>query len=528
MSVYNVYIKTVSDNIEVNIPDIYKDADSETTSEQIKVYICNKLELSYDSIIFDLKRNKTWKRKCNNEIIILDNDELYFYKRDTSQDIDVKKIKIQVGFNNINDALFSTNINSEKVLNKILSNEEVYLSKLNIILKDFDDLLVDEKIKELSKNLVIYNCQLSNLCQSFPFNEYNGGWFFGFIKSGIPNGYGYFYDFKNKIFYEGRFIDNKIYDGKCINLHTYLSYNDCYIDYKESAKGTKIFVDKNEKYDGFFHEGLYSGGGKLINENGILTGIFDNGMANGYGFMIYKNGDIYSGFWNKGKRNNYGKFNYNNGNYYSGTWVDDYMNIFGILYDSSLNISYIGTFNNGKRTFNKDEHILIDGSILDNDIMGEYCNEIEKSKNECIQKSTNTIYYMERLLINSFNNRINDDIKDLKQKYYVGHYDFMQNFHGFGKLFYNRGENIIKNEFNINGVYSNDYFKMKYKGYRTYHTTFKDGIPNGFGMIEFENGDKYIGGIIDGEVSGNGTLFKSDGNKIKAFWNRNISICKVI
>lgn len=528
MSVYNVYFKTASDNIEVDIPDIYKDADSETNSEQIKVYICNKLGMNYDSVIFDLKRNKIWKRKCNNEIVILDNDELYFYLRDNSQDIDIKRLKLETGFRSINNALYCTNVNSEKLLNKILSEDELYTEKINILFNDLSHLINNETIKDFIENFIIYLNTPLKLKISFPFNEYNGGWFFGFMNNKKPHGFGFYYDYINKIYYEGRFVNDCINYAKCLNINTYFSYNDLYINYKECGKGMKVYLDIYEKYEGFFNEGIYSGGGKLINNNGLFTGLFKDGLANGYGCMIYKNGDIYSGFWSNNKRNIYGKIIYNNGNYYSGTWIDDYINIFGMFYDSNINITYIGTFNNGKRTFKKDEHIIIDGSFLDSDIIGEHCNEIESSENEYIQKSTNTLYLMEKLLLDTFCNTKQNNLNDCRQKYYIGHYDLMQNFYGFGKLFYNRNNKPYNNDVSSYEVYSNEYLKNKYNGYRTYHTTFSDGLPNGFGMIEFENGDRYIGGISKGEVSGNGTLFKKDGTKIKAFWNRNISICKVV
>ena len=96
-----------------------------------------------------------------------------------------------------------------------------------------------------------------------------------------------------------------------------------------------------------------------------------------------------------------------------------------------------------------------------------------------------------------------------------------------GKLYYNYGSDLINNELNLDlSLYSLEYENLKFSGFRCYHSLFENGYPNGFGMIDYENGDRYIGSITNGQINGEGLFIKTTGERIKALWYNGLLIDK--
>ena len=54
MSDYRVYIKYDSEDVELDIPDIYRDPDSETNSDQIKTFLANDSDINFTDLNCDI------------------------------------------------------------------------------------------------------------------------------------------------------------------------------------------------------------------------------------------------------------------------------------------------------------------------------------------------------------------------------------------------------------------------------------------------------------------------------------------
>lgn len=76
-----------------------------------------------------------------------------------------------------------------------------------------------------------------------------------------------------------------------------------------------------------------------------------NGVREGRGKLITKNGDVYEGYWKKGKKEGHGIYLYASGIKYNGNWSNDKMDGYGSLIfpDGS---SYYGDFAEGAITGN--------------------------------------------------------------------------------------------------------------------------------------------------------------------------------
>lgn len=172
-------------------------------------------------------------------------------------------------------------------------------------------------------------------------NIYSGLW----LNSEF-NGQGYQILGKyNDFIYEGNFMRNYFCGfGK-------LSYNN-------NSNNNK---DINYSYEGNFENNKFEGFGSFkhftnfIEEVNTITnkfeeynGLWKNGLPNGKGIYIWKNGNIYEGNYEEGKKKGIGKFTFNSGNsFYEGIWSNGKPNGKGSLFlEKDLTIS--GIWKQGK------------------------------------------------------------------------------------------------------------------------------------------------------------------------------------
>lgn len=523
---YRVYIKNGISNVEIEIPEIYRDPNSETNTDQIKTYLCNTIDIDYDNLFVDIKRNRGIKRKCNSSEVE-NGDELYFYYQNNKK-IDYSKINLKSGSSSAFNAKFNNYNFLESDLKMIVTKEDDHFEKIEIIINDINNFLTriqNSDDIEFIRSLTIISFIKDHLYQ-LPFTIIDNFWYFGNLNSNRkPTGYGYIYDPLKKSYYEGEFSDFIISGGKSLIMSEDAYYSKCYfyMNFKQTDKGSRKYLFRNELYIGKFSEDKYENDGILINDSGKYIGFFKDHLIDSYGIMIYSNGDIYSGYWHNGKRNIFGKIKYKNGNYYSGIWCEDKFDEFGIYYNNKYRITYIGTFKDNKCTFNKDEFKLIDNHLFYSDYIGERINNLEIKDDEIKHILSEKIYDKNLLLTSINKNKVLNSKSDFNQNHYIGHYDYTKRFYGIGMLFHN-SENVISKNYEDILKYSKEYYENKYKGYRSYYSLFLDGIPNVFGMINYENGDKYIGNIKNGKLNGIGTFIKNNGERIKAFWDNNRKI----
>lgn len=524
MSDYRIFFRGETDTTEVDVPDYYKDSDSVTTTEQIKIYLCKECNILYDDLLVDLIRNNRTKKNIK-ECDIEDGDELYFYLSNMKNQIDLKRLKLKIGFSSVNEIYSAKYGFRESHLNEILSDEEEYREKISEIIERFDSVL-SEQLETDDKYFIleslIFRIVKSNI-YSFPYHKFHDGYYFGKMRDKLPYDYGFYFDFISNTYYEGFFDGFYIKTGKHISLEqNSQSYGTCdiYQDFKQNGRGIRKYFLKNELYVGSFLEGYYHSG-NLLNDIGKYNGLFKNGLYHGYGIINYNSGETYSGIWCNGKRNISGKIKYQNGNYYSGSWNNDSIDDFGCYYDKKMDITYIGTFKDGKRSFIKDEFTLIQGHLFLSDLFGEYQVNFIVNNSKIKQEINQKIFDGPNIILVGYNNETKEKYRQVS---YFGHFNFLKHFYGLGKMYYNHSNDLIINNYESYDQYSNEFFETKYKGFRYYHVSFEDGYPNGFGLIKYENGDKYIGNIKNGHITGSGTLYKFNGEKIRGFWNNNILI----
>lgn len=522
MSSFHVYIKAGADNIEFNIPDIYRDPESETTSDQIKTYIANKLGVNFTDLSVDVKRGYKLKKKCVN-YILEDNDQVYFYYDKPSQ-MDLKKLKLECGFESHIEQVCSINL-KQKTINRILSVEKEHNKRFEDVYKLFRSFL--EKLNDDSdisfiKSLSVMNYD-NNHISSYPFFKINECYYFCNSKkeNGVlePLGLGYMFDFKEMTYFQGHFSGVNIYHGKSVKLTDDGYYSSCtlYVDRKLSHNGVKKYFFKNEIYTGSFVDDLYANNGVLINDEGHYEGRFKEGLRFLMGSMKYTNGDIYIGYWTQNKRSFYGKMYYSNGSYYNGTWYSDKKEEFGLFYDKTKNKTYVGTFKDDQMSYNEDEYKIYEGEYYNSNITGAY--EIElyiNTEGNKKMKIAKTCYEKERLLVSSSRDIPCDEFSS-RQTFYIGCFDYTRNFYGYGKLYINSDDSIIRNSTKAD-EFTSEYINEKFKGYNVYHGVYSDNAINGFGMLVWKNGDRYIGDFKENQLDGEGTIFKNNGKKIKSTW----------
>lgn len=85
------------------------------------------------------------------------------------------------------------------------------------------------------------------------------------------------------------------------------------------------------------------------NTKDVYVGDLKDGKKEGYGKMVYENGNIYEGEWKDDKRNGQGKFyTPKGGNTYNGGWEDDKKGGYGTITWDDGTINYQGGFKNGQ------------------------------------------------------------------------------------------------------------------------------------------------------------------------------------
>jgi len=532
MSEYDVYIKTATEDVKVDLPDIYRDEDSETNTDQIKKYISDTLGVDYYTVVINVKRNGKMNRNWDNREIC-NGDILYIEFKNKEKEQDLSKLKMKVGFSNNVNAIYADYNYTEKDLENVLTVEEEYKQNLDMILSEVSrvhSLVTDQDMDKMLHML---------LCRSFkpvhftalPMHKIDDllgskCLYYGKLDiNGYMCGTGYLYLIKEKKYFEGTFCGVNIFNASCLDMGERPSLTRCNFFNALNAHGNGdiSYIVENIHYTGHFENGLYHGKGVLINNLGIYNGLFKEGLFNGYGTMKYINGEYYMGFWCNGKRNMFGKMLYKDKSQYVGTWINDMREEMGSLYIPELENHYVGTFHNDNATFIEGEFVILNKFPIHNHIIGEMELCLKETENGKIHSVHGKhIHIKDNAKSHSFKNYLLDSIGPNRQGYYIGQFDHNDIEYGMGKLFSNRDEKIIDNSGPCNNAYSYEFTAQRYKGFREYQCIFVGGTPNGFGMVKFENGEVYIGHFRNGNLHGSGIMKYNDGKTVKGFWRNNL------
>jgi hypothetical protein len=188
------------------------------------------------------------------------------------------------------------------------------------------------------------------------------------------------------------------------------------------------------------------------------TGVFSNGLFEGWGEYRYKNGDVYEGSFRSDMKQGRGNLLSINGDKYYGEYRDDRKSGTGTL-----------LFAGGDRYV---------GEFRDDVIMGK----------------------------GTFYSRNGDR--------YMGDFKAGQK-HGQGTIVYANGDiyrgQFVEDRRNGKGTYV-------FSGGAKYIGEFKDGKRHGQGRYVFSSGEEYSGGFIDGLKHGEGVFTYPNGKRIKGLW----------
>ena len=125
-------------------------------------------------------------------------------------------------------------------------------------------------------------------------------------------------------------------------------YNGPLKDGLPNGNGTLIFKN-GDLYTGEFKNGIIEGEGEYISVNGeVYKGHFIDGERDGKGECKYQRGESYDGSWKKNKKDGKGKYIFSNGDFYQGDFQEDMFDGQGIFFYSNGNKT-VGMWKKNKR-----------------------------------------------------------------------------------------------------------------------------------------------------------------------------------
>ena len=246
--------------------------------------------------------------------------------------------------------------------------------------------------------------------------------------------------------------------------------------------GTMIYTN-GERYEGNWHNGIKHGQGTYVYTNKAkYEGGWELGQKHGIGRLIFPNGDVYVGSFEDGFRQGEGELKFAKGGFYKGGFLRDEFDGFGHLEVNHL--IYDGYFQNGRmngkgKYEDKQSGLTYDGNFKNDAFHGSGVLNIDQERYEGRfmkgkKHGQGTYYY--------------DDFSK-----YVG--TWRNNLkHGRGEYHYQSGNN--------------------------YTGQFRKDKKDGYGVFKYANGDQYEGEFKADKFSGQGVFEYSDGSVYKGQWLR--------
>ena len=167
-----------------------------------------------------------------------------------------------------------------------------------------------------------------------------------------PHGIGKF-EFLDDSVYIGEFKNGAISGKGCIEDESIgYRYKGDWLNWEKNGPGIEEITKKGktEIFEGRFKNDLREGYGKLIYRNGdTYTGYFAEGKRNGHGILNWVDGQKYEGNWVRGKMYGQGRMEYANGDWCAGFFKEEGLDGDGKYYNFEKRELYSGGFNRGKR-----------------------------------------------------------------------------------------------------------------------------------------------------------------------------------
>lgn len=382
------------------------------------------------------------------------------------------------------------------------------------------------------------------------------GTYTGELADGVPNGQGTM-TYYNEDIYEGEwqsgkrngqgkiiYADGAVYEGEWQNdlrngqgTLTFANgdvYEGEWKDDVMEGTGTLRFNSGKEAgtlYTGEWQAGLKNGQGTMTYANGdIYIGEWQGDQRSGQGTVTYANGDIYKGEWQDDLRSGQGTMTYANGDLYEGEWIEDVMEGYGIFHvnsgENAGNV-YEGEWQDGQRS-GRGTMTYASGSVYEGDwlndqrdgqglfstaageyYIGEWWND--KATGQGVF-TYNGDYFSIGEWGDSDLNGLGINM-DANGKLYIGEWE-----DGVGS-----GKGIsVDPEGNIShiGTWSDGYFQEELAleevsfSDGNYTGELKDGEPNGIGIMEYGNGNTFMGMWSEGKTLYGYYYYSNDGAQV--------------
>ncbi|MBR5250975.1 MAG: hypothetical protein IKV38_03045 [Clostridia bacterium] len=294
------------------------------------------------------------------------------------------------------------------------------------------------------------------------------------------------------------YYDNGYYDGELKeNSQTregfgtyYWKNGDKYVgDYKNNLRsgyGTYYWKD-GTKYVGLWENDLKHGlGTHSFTDGSKYRGEWYNDNKDGKGTYYYANGDKYVGEWKNDKKNGQGTYYYFDGSKYIGDWKDNERTGYGkyIYFKNTYDEGeYLANKRHGKvKTFTLNK-LLNEGEYKNDQKDGEFIEYyFDNTKQECV--------YSKNVCNGPFTRYYNDG-SITKGNYLNGKIDGIRTVYD-----YFNGE-IIQEEWQ-NGTFVK---QISVKPLKT------DFDKDNFKTVNYTDGSKYVGELLNGKRHGRGTLY---------------------
>jgi len=274
-----------------------------------------------------------------------------------------------------------------------------------------------------------------------------------------------------------------------------------------NGKG-KLVWRNGDEYQGNFVDGLMSGEGhKKLASGEEYTGAFKRGLYDGKGKLLDSTGDRYEGNFENGNFQGKGVFTAKSGMVYQGHFDEGNASGQGTITWPNGN-SYKGEINDwrmsGKGEFRSADVSTYSGDFID----GKYDGQ------GILKYDQGDIYegQFKRGYIDGKGTYTRKNGEVYKGEFKNGRYDGNGELHDqFGSIY--RGE-FKQGEFSGSGV-------IIYTNGSTYTGEVNNWVPNGKGTFRYGNGTVYAGGFKNGEMDGQGVLTILHGQKYKGGFKGN-------
>ena len=265
---------------------------------------------------------------------------------------------------------------------------------------------------------------------------------------------------------------------------------------------------------------------KIKLEKGDYEGEVKDGVPHGKGSIFYKNGKFkhgeYNGEWRNGLEDGYGIISYED-------FKDQDLNLdLNDLFNKLPGRGYWGEFKKGH----------FQGKGVLKDTINELAADLGEARSLFDDKSEGLDSYSLGLYVGEFR----EGLRHGKGKFKVDlehtniFYDdtFVDNYDGLWKNGLPEGKGILINT--EDSKYEGEFIKGKIHGHGTlygrvtlngayiegnekYIGEFKHGVVEGHGTLSWDDGGKYVGEFKEGEMHGQGTMTSPDGVKLEGMWN---------